>query len=135
MKNIVLPAIVGTVILFLLGGLFYGLIFKSTMDAGMASFGAAANSDPNLLIVFCCHLIFIVMMCLLFEKLNLLTTSSILKTAVVVSVALAVWFELWMIVSFNVMSSALITADLTSNIISSSAGAAAAGLTRARLAK
>ena len=135
MKNYVLPAIVGTVVLFLLGGLFYGLIFKSTMDASMASFGTVTNSNPNMLLMLTCHLIFIVMMCLLFEKLNLITTSSILKTAVVVSIALAVWFELWMIVSFSVMSSALITADITSNIISSSAGAAAAGLTRARLAK
>ncbi len=117
MKKILLPALAGTVVLTIVGSIFYMLVFMNFFAEFMKSIGSIANTNPNFGLIIGAHLILALLLSVLFDKMNVNSIGTAVKYTAIGSIALYVWFDLWMFVSFTIMTPTIMLADVTSNSI------------------
>lgn len=116
-KKIILSTLGGAIVLFLLGGLTFEVLLKDFSAEMMNSIGSAANTDPSFVSIALSQVAMALLMAIIFFKLNLVQFSSGLLNGAWIMFLIILWFDLWIIFSFNFMTPSMMTVDIVSNTV------------------
>lgn len=127
-KRTVLAAIGGAVALFLLGGLIFGLLLKNYMDKIIQSMGDCGNPNPSMFTIFGANLVLSVLLTFFLSLRNVTTFSSGLINGALFGALIMLWFDQWMLASFQFMNMNLFAFDFISNTTLIALGGGVVGL-------
>ena len=114
-KKVIFAALGGTITLFLLGGLVFGLLLQDYMESVMQNMGDCAKSNPSMLNIVLANLSVANLISIVFSKMNVSTFTGGLVNALWIGALIMLWFDLWMITTFQFMTSSLFIFDFISN--------------------
>lgn len=114
-KKVIFAALGGTITLFLLGGLVFGLLLQDYMESVMQNMGDCAKSNPSMLNIVLANLSVATLISIVFSKINVSTFTGGLVNALWMGALIMLWFDLWMITTFQFMTSSLFIFDFISN--------------------
>lgn len=114
-KKLILSTLAGTVVLFLLGGLLFGLLLAAPMAEFMKAFEACAYPQPPVQFIVLANISMAILLSLLLYKLGISTFSGGIKATVWIVFLLMFWFDMWMFATFKAMTLQMSLLDIIGN--------------------
>ncbi len=127
-KKILLSTLGGAVTLFLIGGLIYGFLLADYMAEQMAAGKACMNAEMSLGIIGVINIVQALLLSLVIDKFGISTWQSGAVAGAWITFLMIIWFDLWMLASFNFMPTSFILIDVVINTIFGAAAGAVIGL-------
>ena len=137
MKNIIISGLVGAIVLFILGFLFYAVLFMDFFEnhapPGMEG---VMKEMPNLGLVFAGNLALGLMLAYVFEKLaSIRTFSKGLYVGFVLGLLISLYFDLIFLGTSNFMSSTTIAVDVVISTVIIGLSAAVVAMILGKISK
>ncbi len=133
MKTIVIPALVGTIVSFVLGGIIYQFFITPLFADVFKSVASVMNQNPNMVLIIVIQALLSIGIAFVLDQPKLESLGSVLKVSVLLGAGLMLWFDLWMVVSFTFMTTSMVIADVVSNTFTFIVTTSAMFFTRKRL--
>lgn len=127
-KKILLSTLGGAIVLFLLGGLIYGLLLADMMEAYMEAGKACMNAEMPMGLIAVANVVQALLLAIVLDKFGISTLQSGAIAATWITFLMILWFDLWMFVSFNFMTPNMIVMDIVINTLMGAVAGAVIGL-------
>ncbi len=126
-KKIIAATLCSSLVLFLGGGLLFGVLFKEQMVTYMSAIGSCANPSPDMLHIVLANLVLSLLLALLLHRLHISTFKSGAIAATWICLLIALWFDAWMFATFHFMTLSMFVLDVLSNTLLGTLGGGVIG--------
>lgn len=122
-KNVIVSGLVGAIVLFLLGWVFYGMLLAGFFEANQGTATGVAR-EPNLGLIFLGNVAAGILLAFIFDKwAGIKTFGAGFKGGAIIGLLTGLYFDLIMLATTNMMNSTALIADvLVSTIMMAIAG-------------
>lgn len=116
-KKLLLSVLASAGILFIGGGLLFGILLSDLMAEYMAAGGACMNDPMPMLPIVLANVTQAILLSLIINKFGIRSFSSGALTGGWITLLMILWMDLWLLSSFNFMTSKLLILDIFSNTL------------------
>lgn len=126
-KKIIFSTLAGTVALFLIGGLIFGLALAGQMEEFNKALGDCAVTGQPMIQIILSNLVMALLLSILLYKLGVSNFKSGAITAAWIAFLLIVWFDIWMFAMLKAMNFNMMMMDVIGNTITIALGGGVIG--------
>ncbi len=126
-KKIILSTLAGTVALFLVGGLIFGLALASMMEDWMKALGDCAVTGQPMLQIALANLVMALLLSILLNKFGVNSFKGGAINAAWIAFLIIVWFDIWMFATLKAMDFKMMMMDVIGNTLTIALGGGVIG--------